>query len=256
MAEKTEINKSEKRAILLSVIFVALSISLIGYATWGLGISVPSCVPQDRLFDHGSIAKLGDKHYEVRFLSKMWAFEPSRVTVPAGSTLELSITSKDVTHGFQILGTNVNLMAVPGVVTPASVRFTKPGIYSIVCHEYCGAAHQSMNGLIEVSADAPDISAEGLPENDAGRKILDEKGCLACHSLDGTPGVGPTFKAVWGKAAPLSDGTTRKLDPDFLREMIEHPEKYPMKGFDPVMPALPVSDEEIKLIQQYLERLK
>src|SRR5258708_17772147 len=99
----------ETRVFLLGIVFVAASIGMIGYATWGLGINVPSCVPQDRLFDHGSIARNGDKSYEVHFLAKMWGFEPSRVRVPTGSTVEVYITSKDVTHGFQILGTNVNL---------------------------------------------------------------------------------------------------------------------------------------------------
>ena len=254
--EVGKINVTEKRAVLLAILFTAATLGMIGYATWGLGISVPTCVPQDKLFSQGSIAKTGDKNYEVHFLAKMWGFEPSRVRVPAGSTVEVYLTSKDVTHGFQILGTNVNLMAVPGVVTPAKVHFTKPGIYSIVCHEYCGAAHEKMNGVLEVSADATNISAEGLASDDARRKLLDDKGCLACHSLDGTPGVGPTFKGMWGQTTELVDGTKRTVDAAFVREMILHPANYPIKGFDPVMPELPVTDEELKLIQQYLEGLK
>lgn len=250
------INSSEKRAVLLAVLFVAASMAMIGYAAWGLGIGVPSCVPQDKLFTKGAVVKHGDKNYEVRFVAKMWGFEPSRVKVPAGSTLEIYVTSKDVTHGFQILGSNVNLMAVPGVVTPAHLHVEKPGAYSIVCHEYCGAAHQSMAGVLEVSADATDISAEGLPTDEAGRKVLEDKGCLACHSLDGSAGVGPSFKGLWGTTTQLEDGTARKLDADFVREIILHPMNYPVKGYAPVMPELPVSDDEMKLIQQYLEELK
>jgi cytochrome c oxidase subunit II len=250
------INLLEKRAIVLAMLFVVASLGLIGYATWGLGINVPTCVPQDKLFQRGSIAKLGEKNYEVHFLAKMWRFEPSKVRVPVGSTVEILLTSKDVTHGFQILGTNVNLMAVPGSVTPAQVHFAKPGVYMIVCHEYCGAAHESMNGILEVSADAGDISVEGLASDDAGRKILDTKGCLACHSLDGNPGVGPSFKGMWGSTAQMVDGSTRKLDSVFLREKILHPTQNLIKGYDPVMPELPVSDEEIEQIQEYLEGLK
>ncbi len=251
-----KIDVAERRAIALAVVFVAATLAMIGYANWGMGITLPSCVPQDKLFQHGSIAKHGDKHYEVQFLAKMWGFEPSRVKVPVGSTVEILLASKDVTHGFQILGTNVNLMAVPGSVTPSHIHFDKPGVYSIVCHEYCGAAHESMNGVFEVSADTTDISAEGLASDDAGRKVLDEKGCLACHSLDGTAGVGPSFKGMWGQTAQLVNGSTRKVDAAFLREMILHPSQNTIKGFDPVMPELPVSNDEIKLIQQYLEALK
>lgn len=250
------VSKTEKRAILLSAIFVAASVALIGYATWGIGIHVPSSMPQEKPFAHGAVVRDGGKHYEVHFVARMWNFEPSRVRVPVGSTVDIELTSADVLHGFQIVGTNVNLMAVPGVVTPASVHFTKPGRYLIVCHEFCGAAHQNMNGQIEVSADATDISAEGLPSADAARKILDDKGCLACHSLDGSPGVGPTLKGAWGQPVPLADGTVRTLDADFLREIIQHPEKYRVKGFEPVMPALPVSEEELEQIREYLEGLK
>jgi cytochrome c oxidase subunit 2 len=247
---------SEKRALVLGTLFVAATVAMIGYANWGLGIGVPSCVPQERLFQHGSIAKQSDKNYQVRFLAKMWGFEPSRVQVPVGSTVEILLTSKDVTHGFQILGTNVNLMAVPGSVTPATVHFEKPGTYSIVCHEYCGAAHESMNGIFEVRADATDISAEGLASDEAGRRVLNDKGCLACHSLDGTSGVGPTFKGMWGQTVQLANGSSRKVDAAFMREMILHPSQNAIKGFEPVMPEVPVSDAEIKLVEHYLEALK
>ena len=251
-----KINLSEKWAIVLAMLFVVASLGLIAYATWGLGINVPTCVPQDKLFQRGSIAKLGDKNYEVHFLAKMWGFEPSKVRVPVGSTVKILLTSKDVTHGFQILGTNVNLMAVPGSVTPAEVHFAKPGVYMIVCHEYCGVAHESMNGILEVSADASDISVEGLASDEAGRQILDAKGCLACHSLDGNPGVGPSFKGMWGTTAQMVDGTMRKVDAAFVRDMILHPTQNLIKGYDPVMPELPLSDEEVKQIQEYLEGLK
>jgi cytochrome c oxidase subunit 2 len=256
MAESGTIHKAEKAVFYWSAVFIVATIGLIGYANWGMGIHVPSCVPQEKLFDHGAVAKQGDKHYEVRFLAKMWAFEPSRVRVPVGSTVDVALTSKDVTHGFQILGTNVNLMAVPGVVTPSSVHFSKPGVYPIVCHEYCGAAHEKMNAVIEVTSDVTDIAAEGIGSPDAARKLLDEKGCTACHSLDGTASVGPTLKGLWGEEATLADGTKRHVDGDFVKAMIQHPEKYPIKGYDPIMPAVPLTDEEIKLIEEYLEGLK
>ncbi|MGA8368168.1 MAG: c-type cytochrome [Candidatus Acidiferrales bacterium] len=238
-----------------AIFFTAACLALIAYATWGLGINVPTCVPEAKAFDHGSITKHGNKNYEIHFLAKMWAFEPSRVRVPVGSTLDVYVTSKDVTHGFQIAGTDVNMMAEPAVITYARVHFEKPGAYAFICHEYCGAGHQNMSGMIEVSDQATDISAEGLPSPEAGRKILEEKGCLACHSVDGSPGVGPTFQGLWGQTVELSDGTTRKVDASFVREMILDPGKNPVKGFQPVMPQLPVTQDEIERIEDYLQTL-
>jgi cytochrome c oxidase subunit II len=252
---KEAVNATEKWVILAAISFTAASLALIAYATWGLGINVPTCVPQAEAFDHGSITKHGDKNYEIHFLAKMWRFEPSRVRVPTGSTVDLYLTSKDVIHGFQILGTDVNLMAEPAVISNARIDFTKPGRYAIVCHEYCGVGHQDMSGMIEVSDQARDISAEGLPSPELGRKLLEDNACLACHSVDGSPGVGPTFKGLWGQTIELADGTARKVDAEFLREKILDPSRYPVKGFEHVMPQSSLTEDEIEQIEDYLERM-
>src|SRR6266581_2348661 len=243
-SDNSQVNTTEKRVLLGATLFIGASLGLIAYATWGLGINVPTCVSASKGFEQASVAK-------------MWAFEPSRVRVPTGSTLDVYVMSKDVEHGFQILGTNVNLMVVPGAIVNGRVHFAKPGIYSIVCHEYCGAAHHNMNATVEVSDQATDISVDGLPARGAsGGKILEDKGCLACHSLDGSAGVGPTFKGMWGKSVELTDGSTHILDADFVRDLILHPSKDVVKGYEPVMPELPLSDEEIRQIEEYLKDLK
>ncbi|MFN3655184.1 MAG: alpha/beta hydrolase, partial [Candidatus Nitrosotenuis sp.] len=89
-----------------------------------------------RLLGHslGSEVIISALHY----LAKMWYFEPAEVEIPAGSVVDIYLTSGDVIHGFQIDNTNVNLMAIPGTVAYARYKFDKPGVYHIVCHEYCG----------------------------------------------------------------------------------------------------------------------
>ncbi len=250
------VNPAEKRVLLGAVIFTGLSLALIAYAALGLGATVPTCLPNGEVFNHGSVIKLGAKNYEIHFLAKMWGFEPTRVVVPAGSTLDIYVTSKDVIHGLQIDGTNVNLMALPNAITNARVHFEKPGIYPIVCHEYCGAGHQKMNAVIEVSDQVTDISAEGLPSAEAGKAVVEDKGCLACHSVDGSTGVGPTFKGLWGQTVQLADGSSRVVEADFVKNMILHPAANPVKGFEPVMPELPVNDQEIDEITEYIKGLK
>jgi len=70
--------------------------------------------------------------------------------VPAGSDVDIYLTSSDVVHGFNISEKAVNLMAVPGAINKKTVHFEKAGIYKIVCHEYCGIGHHSMEGEIIV----------------------------------------------------------------------------------------------------------
>lgn len=268
MSKSSENNKGingiEKRVILTALLVSCLGMGLIAYSTWGMGITIADCVPNSKIFERGSVRKLADKNYEIHFLASMWAFEPSRITVPAGSSLDLFVISKDVTHGFNIVGTNVNMMVEPAVVNEARVHFERPGTYMIVCHEFCGVGHQAMNAVIEVSDSAQDISAEGLPASETqaaatappGKAIMDQKGCLACHSVDGTPSVGPTFKGLWGSKAELTDGTSHSVDESYVEEMIESPGKKVVKGFPPVMPKLPVSDEEMEEIIEYLKALR
>jgi cytochrome c oxidase subunit II len=263
-SEKAGINGVEKRVILTALLVSCLGMGLIAYSTWGMGITIADCVPNSKIFERGSIRKLTEKSYEIHFLASMWAFEPSRVTVPAGSSLDIFVISKDVTHGFNITGTNVNMMVEPAVVNEARVHFEHPGTYAIVCHEYCGVGHQAMNAVIEVSDSARDISAEGLPASETslsvstlpGKAIMDQKGCLACHSVDGTVSVGPTFKGLWGSKAELTDGTLQTVDEAYVEDMVESPGKKVVKGFPPVMPKLPVSDEEMEKIIEYLKALR
>jgi cytochrome c oxidase subunit 2 len=250
------INVYEKRVLLGAVGAVVVSLALIAYATWGMGINVPTCIPLGSTpFQQASVTKHGDKNYEVHYVARMWAFEPSVLRVPTGSTLDIYAVTKDVTHGLEIAGTNVNLMLVPGAIANGRVHFSKPGVYTIVCHEYCGRGHQNMNARIEVSDKITDFSVEGLPSSE-GLKLLDAKGCLACHTVDGSTGVGPTFKGIWGTTVTLANGSTRTFDSNFFREKVRHPDTISVKDFPPVMPVIPVTDDEITKIEAYLEDLQ
>jgi cytochrome c oxidase subunit 2 len=264
---------SVEKKIIAVALFVSFGhLLLIAYAAYVLGIDVPGCTTQVKPFDVGSLTKQGLKRYEAHVLARMWAFEPSKIVVPTGSIVDLYLTSKDVTHGFQITGTNTNLTAVPQVVNYARVRFNRPGIYPMICHEYCGTGHQSMNGVIEVRNDVSDATAEGLQATAAGapslptgttlsagaaagQMLFQTKGCAACHSINGAPGVGPTFKGLFGRGEALADGTTVTVDDAYVRESIVEPQKKIVKGFNPVMPKLPLSDAEIDQLIQYLKTL-
>ncbi|MBL7916791.1 MAG: cytochrome c oxidase subunit II, partial [Bacteroidia bacterium] len=135
-------------AMLLLVFFILATV----YAAFVLDIRVPSCIVDKPLFKEGKVIDLGENRYEVHSVAKMWSFEPAEIEVPLGSTVDIYLTSIDVTHGFHVNKTNVNLMAVPGTVNYARVKFTEPGDYPIICHEYCGTGHQNMKGNIHVMA--------------------------------------------------------------------------------------------------------
>jgi len=140
---------------LMTAFFVAIVIS-----AFGLGIRVPTCVTDISPFDQPAVVEAAPGQYVVNVVAQMWAFNPREIRIPAGSTVTFNLTSKDVQHGFKILNTNVNLMAIPGVVNRAQARFDQPGEYLIVCHEYCGLGHHAMSAKVIVeprTAEGPSL---------------------------------------------------------------------------------------------------
>jgi cytochrome c oxidase subunit 2 len=69
--------------------------------------------------------------------------------VPANTPVTFRLTSTDVVHGFQIVGTNGNTMILPGYVSQFTTSF-EPGEYLITCNEYCGLGHHMMAATLIV----------------------------------------------------------------------------------------------------------
>jgi cytochrome c oxidase subunit 2 len=93
-----------------------------------------------------------DGRVTVSLRAEFYVFRPEQVRVPAGVPITFRVTSPDVLHGFQIVGTNVNLTVSPGYVSQATVTFDTPGEYLVVCNEYCGLGHHLMQGKVIVEA--------------------------------------------------------------------------------------------------------
>ena len=60
------------------------------------------------------------------------------------------MTSSDVVHGFQVFGTNVNTMAVPGYVSTFVATLKGVGERAMPCHEFCGVGHAAMWARVRV----------------------------------------------------------------------------------------------------------
>jgi cytochrome c oxidase subunit 2 len=117
------ITQLEKRIIWVAVVFVLL---LLGFAALAINVfhvGLPTCLTSVKPFQKGELITHAPDHYELHYVARMWRFEPREVTVPAGSTVDVYLSTADVTHGLVLLGTNLNLMAVPGVVNYARIKF-------------------------------------------------------------------------------------------------------------------------------------
>jgi cytochrome c oxidase subunit 2 len=86
----------------------------------------------------------------VVVLAELYRFTPQTIRVPAGRPIRFRVTSPDVLHGFQIVGTNANLVVAPGYVSEVVTVFHEPGEYLIACNEYCGLSHHLMQARLVV----------------------------------------------------------------------------------------------------------
>lgn len=144
------IDKTEKRVIVITGVILSLFIFSILYAR-GKNNDLPECVPFDKTYTEPKVMQLDDSTYQVYAVAQMWSFQPSEIYIPVGSEVDFFLTSKDVVHGFNIAEKNVNLMAVYGNLNKTTVKFDKPGVYKITCHEYCGVGHQAMQAQVIVN---------------------------------------------------------------------------------------------------------
>jgi len=156
-----EIHRFERLWLGLSILLV---LALIGTVTYGAvaegiemvggdGETFDSANLDGTEFEEPGVRKVGEDEYEVYVVARRFFFNPGTtdpIRVPADSTVTFHVTSPDVVHGFEIANTNVNTMVIPGQESVMEVEFDEAKQYGIVCHEYCGSGHHSMEGSIQV----------------------------------------------------------------------------------------------------------
>jgi len=101
-------------------------------------------------FANPGVTTRADGSVVVSVVAQLFSFSPDPIVVPAGRPVTFRLTSADVMHGFQVVGTNANAMVIPRYVSQFTATFAKPGEYVIACDEYCGASHHNMVGKLIV----------------------------------------------------------------------------------------------------------
>jgi cytochrome c oxidase subunit 2 len=147
-------------------IIVVFLVSM-GYTTFGRAMQPPSHVEMidpetvrtDEEFGNPGVTIHADGSATVVVQAFMFAFLPNEIRVPRGRPVTFRMTSADVIHGFQIVGTNGNTMVMPGYVSQFTTIFGRAGEYLIVCNEYCGLGHHIMSAKMIVEEDSGSAGA-------------------------------------------------------------------------------------------------
>jgi len=186
--------------------------------------------------------------------ARMWSFsfqyENGRVSdklyVPVDTAVIVNLNALDVLHSFYIPAFRIKEDMVPGITKTSWFEATKTGTFNVFCAEYCGLQHSLM--ISEVVVMEQDKFWEWYNDTTAmlmvvkddvdqallGRQIVESKGCIACHSLDGRSIIGPTFKGRYGTTITVvTDGQEREIlyDEDYVTRSIYAPDADLSKGF-------------------------
>ena len=217
----------------------------------------------------------------------MWKFSypegPNGVNtlhVPADRPVRLLLTSRDVIHSFYVPEFRVKQDALPGRYTEIWFEATKPGRYQVLCTEYCGLDHSMMRAEVIVHPPAEfdqwlEEARRGRQEQQDsepvardlqqfpgnmrvhGQRLAAEHGCFRCHTVDGTPHLGPTFQGLYLSQSKTVDGRTFVVDEAYMTESMMDPMRNLREGFAPLMPSyLGVLDvAESAAIVEYIKSL-
>jgi len=178
------IHQYEKLWIVGAMILIVGFIVTITYGSVGLGITMigdeeetvaPDELNDDEQFGEPRVEQVGENEYAAYVVAQMFIFQPDPIEIPANNEITFHVTSRDVIHGFYVPGTNINAMAIPGQVAELTVEFDEPGEHGLICHEYCGSAHHTMEGLIVVQPedefDLTELSAETSDTVSSGEEV-------------------------------------------------------------------------------------
>ncbi len=230
-----------------------------------------------------------NKAVEIDVVAARWTWQfthangvtDSDLHVPVNVPVRLVMTSTDVLHSFYAPAMRVKQDVVPRRYTYAWFLATKPGTYRLTCAEYCGTNHSQMAclkfdpdtgaclrravvvvhdpGGYEKYLNDKQADMMNLPPVELGKALYVKKSCNSCHTVDGTPRVGPSWKSAdWDKDIQMSDGKMVKMDENYVRESMMSPQAKARPGYPASMPSFEgqLKEKEIQGLIAYIKSLK
>jgi len=261
--EPTQIEGSVLLEIIWTVIPLGLVIGMFYYG-WMAWIPMMSDAPKDAI--------------EVKTTARMWSwlfeYENGKKTdtlyVPEGKPVELQMTSPDVLHSLYIPAYRIKRDIVPGRTTNIWFEPTKTGEYDLFCAEYCGLQHAYMITEVKVLSqeefdkwyiDTTAVAKKEATPGAEGLQILRLNGCIACHSLDGSKLVGPSYKGIWGHEVEVETGGKKRtltVDAEYVKNSIYNPDEDIVEGYNKGLMRSykgELTDDDIDKIIVYLQSL-
>ncbi|PKQ65787.1 cytochrome c oxidase subunit II [Labilibaculum filiforme] len=193
-----------------------------------------------------------DDAFVIKSIGRMWnwqfEYENGKKTdtlyVPLDRAVKLDLVALDVLHSLYIPSFRLKQDLVPGKEQMMWFIPGREGEYDLFCTEYCGLQHSSMQtSVIVMPQDKFDawyidttktVTLISDRPGALGLRIVKKNGCLACHSIDGSKLVGPSWKGLFGKTEMVtSKGQTREqiVDSAYVLNSIYNPNDDIVDGY-------------------------
>lgn len=192
--------------------------------------------------------------------------EVNELHVPVNQPVRLTMTSQDVIHSFFIPAFRLKQDVVPGRFTTMWFEATQTGEFHLLCAEFCGTEHALMVGKVVVMepSEYEKWLREGNPpviaasNSQSGEALFVQQGCVSCHKLDDSVGIGPSLVGLYEAEVELENGEAIIRDEEYLRESIINPQAKIVAGYPAVMPTYQgqLSEEQLLELVDYLRNLE
>ncbi len=217
----------------------------------------------------------------IKAVSRMWSWsfeypngaKTDTLYIPVDKAVVLDLISVDVVHSLYIPAFRIKEDMVPGRTNRMWFVGKKIGNYELFCAEYCGLSHSYMftevvvmepknyENYMATLTDTAALAQLAADPAAAGRRVIEQNGCLACHSTDGTKLIGPTFKGVYNhEVSVTADGQNKKVlaDDEYIKRSIYEPDAEVVEGFvKGQMQSYKnqLNDDQVNQIIEYLKSL-
>jgi cytochrome c oxidase subunit 2 len=220
----------------------------------------------------------------IKVTARQWAYsftypdgrQTTELILGVGRPYKFELESLDVIHGFYIPAFRIKEDVVPGRHNYTWAEPTELGTFDLECTVICGVNHSYMLAKVHVLTEdafkawyfalpGEQVAVLGKAETSmapspaVGAQRFKLKGCVACHSDDGSPLIGPTLKGVYGRQVTVVDAGHERVatvDDAFIANKIRHPATNVLSGYRPEMTALELDDQDIAQIVAYLKTLR
>ena len=201
--------------------------------------------------------------WDVRY-PELGVITANEIHVPVGETVQLVLTSDDVIHSFWVPELAPKTDMIPGRTNTMWIRAERPGVYRGQCAEFCGLQHANMAFL--VIADPPDAFEDwvggqrALPDGPVtseaarGREVFLSSACIGCHTIQGTEATGTLGPDLTHLASrrTLGAATIPNTEANLRAWVPNAPAVKP----GVLMPAIPLTTEELDAVVAYLQTLE